>query len=385
MARFSSRSARNRRRQTAGTLYLVGAVVVFAAVVFFLFRGDSSAPQEDLTDAGNTGPTAARESERATPRLAAEANPQLASVSPDVPAQATPQERPQETAQETPPQVPQPATVDRLAQSLPVTPANVASEPPADAGVDAAVADAMAMLQARPRQVIAARDKLNETLSLALTAQQRQAVKTQMARLSDEWLFGPAAFAGDTLCETYRVKPGDVLQVIGRRNNVPYEAIMEINNIRRPESLQAGKALKVIKGPFHAKVYRSTFTLDLYLRDTYVRSFKVGLGKPGYETPTGVWRVKEGGKHIKPTWTDPDTQRVYKANDPDYPLGSRWIALQGVSGAAKGRTGFAIHGTKSPEQIGMAGSRGCIRMYNGEAIQVYNLLFPLYSKVEVLD
>jgi len=56
-----------------------------------------------------------------------------------------------------------------------------------------------------------------------------------------------------------------------------------------------------------------------------------------------------------------------------------------VSGDAKGQTGFAIHGTKEPEQIGSAGSRGCIRMYNGEAILVYNTLFPLYSKVEVFE
>jgi lipoprotein-anchoring transpeptidase ErfK/SrfK len=218
-----------------------------------------------------------------------------------------------------------------------------------------------------------------------MSAGQRQAIKDEMAKLAEAWLFGPAPFAGDKLCETYMVQRGDLLQVIGRRHEVPYEALMQINNIARPKSLQAGKAIKVPNGPFHAKVYRSTFTLDLYLQDTYVRSFKVGLGKPGYETPTGMWRVQDGGKLIKPPWTDPDTGRLYKASDPDYPLGSRWIALDGMEGEAKGRTGFAIHGTKNPEQIGTAGSRGCIRMYNGEAVLLYNLLVPVYSSVEVLD
>ena len=42
-----------------------------------------------------------------------------------------------------------------------------------------------------------------------------------------------------------------------------------------------------------------------------------------------------------------------------------------------GRTGFAIHGTKEPEQIGTAGSRGCIRMYNDDVVLMYNLLVPL--------
>jgi len=206
-----------------------------------------------------------------------------------------------------------------------------------------------------------------------------------MAKLSEDWLFGPAVFAGDTLCETYQVKRGDGLEVIGHRQKVPYEILMQINNIAKPKSLQAGKAIKILKGPFNVKVSRSAFTLDLYLQDMYVRSFKIGLGKPGYETPTGIWRVKDGGKLIQPPWTDPDTGRLYKATDPDYPLGSRWMALEGMDGQAKGRTGFAIHGTKEPDQIGTGGSRGCIRMYNGDAVLMYNLLTPVYSQVEVLN
>lgn len=381
MARFSSHSGRNRRRPTANTLYLAGALIVFAVVVILLFRGDSSVPQEGPVDAGTAGAATANETERSTPQLAAQVTPQRASATPNVPVPALPQQPPQET----PAEVPQPESVTPPVPDVPVAPPSVAPEAAANADVDTAVAGAMALLQTQPRQVIAARDKLNETLSLPMTPAQRRTVKAEMAKLSEEWLFGPAAFTGDALCETYTVKRGDLLEVIGRRNKIPYEILMQINNIPRPQSLQAGKAIKIPKGPFHAKVFRSTFTLDLYLRDTYVRSFKVGLGKPGYETPTGLWRVKEGGKLVKPTWTDPDTQRVYKASDPDYPLGSRWIALDGVGGDAQGRTGFAIHGTKDPEQIGMAGSRGCIRMFNGEAILVYNLLFPLYSKVEVLD
>jgi lipoprotein-anchoring transpeptidase ErfK/SrfK len=111
----------------------------------------------------------------------------------------------------------------------------------------------------------------------------------------------------------------------------------------------------------------------------------VGLGKPGYETPTGLWRVRPGGKAHATSWRDPDSGIVYQPEDPDYPLGSRWIALDGLSGEAKGRDGFGIHGTKEPDQIGKAGSRGCIRMFNGEVIQVYNMLVPGLSRIEVID
>jgi lipoprotein-anchoring transpeptidase ErfK/SrfK len=160
---------------------------------------------------------------------------------------------------------------------------------------------------------------------------------------------------------------------------------MQINNIAKPESLQAGMMIKVINGPFNVRVYRSSFTMDLYLQNTYVKSFPVGLGKPGMETPTGRWRVKAEGKLVQPIWTDPVTGRTYHPEDPDYPLGSRWIALDGIEGAAVGRTGFAIHGTKNPEQIGTPGSQGCIRLHNGDVITVYNLLMPGVSLVDVVD
>ena len=88
---------------------------------------------------------------------------------------------------------------------------------------------------------------------------------------------------------------------------------------------------------------------------------------------------------VKPVWKDPDTGRLYHPTDPDYPLGSRWIKLKGIKGEAVGQTGIAFHGTKDPNLIGKAGSRGCIRLHNGDAILIYNLLMPGVSRVEIVD
>jgi len=245
------------------------------------------------------------------------------------------------------------------------------------------IAEAMLLVNTKPDSIIQARDKLNQVLPLCKSQQQRVTVKEQLSKLADKWLFSRTVFPDDKLCVTYQVRRGEQLTRIGEQFKVPYEILMQINNIHRPEAMQAGQTMKVIHGPFHVKIYRSTFTMDLYLQDTFVRSFPVGLGMSGRQTPTGTWRVKPGGKLISPTWTDPDTKRTYRAKDPDYPLGSRWIALEGIEGEAKGRTGFAIHGTKEPEQIGAAGSRGCIRLDNGVAVLVYNLLVPIYSTATV--
>jgi len=251
--------------------------------------------------------------------------------------------------------------------------------------VTALIAEAETLMSKGSSGIVAAREKLNEALRMPMSVQQRSSVKNQLSKLADQWLFSRTVLPNDALCESYMVRSRDRLAAIGDKYKVPYEILMRVNNITDPRTLQAGATIKVIKGPFHAKVYRSTFTMDVYLQTTYVRSFSVGLGKPGHETPTGLWRVRPGGKAYATSWRDPDSGIVYQPEDPDYPLGSRWIALDGLSGEAKDRTGFGIHGTKEPDQIGKADSRGCIRMFNGEVIQVYNMLIEDLSQVEVAD
>ncbi len=275
--------------------------------------------------------------------------------------------------------VPEPEPV--LEPNLP----KVELEPTVEPNPEAAklMAEAMAMLGEKPSRIIDARERLSKALRMPMSGQQRAFVKDQLSELADQWLFSRRFFPQDRLCESVQVKPGDQLRRISERYKVPYEILMEINNISRPEGLRAGERIKVINGPFHAKVYRSMFTMDLYLQNTFVRSFPVGLGRPDMETPTGLWRVKEGGKLTKPVWTDPTTGKTYYPEDPDYPLGSRWIGLDGIEGGAEGRTGFAIHGTKDPDEIGTAGSQGCIRLHNGDVVLAYKLLAPIHSLVRV--
>ncbi len=278
---------------------------------------------------------------------------------------------------------PRPKPVVAMESNLPTITPGPIGEP--NEKVSGLIIESTALLGATPSKIIEARDKLNEALAMPMSAEQRAFVRERLSELADKWLFSRTVFPDDKLCSSYTVKAGDQLQAIGEQFKVPYEILMSINNINRPEVLQAGGMIKVINGPFYARIYRSLLTMDLYLQNTFVRSFRVGIGKPGRETPTGLWVVKPGGKLIKPPWTDPDTGRRYEPADPDYPLGSRWIGLEGIGGAAKGRTGFAIHGTKEPTQIGTAGSRGCIRLHNGDAILVYNLMMPGLSQVEVVE
>lgn len=165
---------------------------------------------------------------------------------------------------------------------------------------------------------------------------------------------------------------------------MPYEILMTMNGIGDPRKVRAGQRLKIPRGPFHAKIHKSKFRLDVYLQDLYVRSYRVGLGTEG-GTPEGVWKVKNRLKN--PTYFPPassEQKRIIPADDPSNPLGERWIGLEGVEGDAVGREGYGIHGTIEPESIGKAVSLGCIRMHNENVEFFYKLMLPGRSTITIL-
>lgn len=235
-------------------------------------------------------------------------------------------------------------------------------------------------------KIITARNTLNDVLNMpTMDTATREAVKNQMTELTGQWLLTRVIQLGDDLCSSYKVQPGDMLSQIAAAHKVPYQLLMRINNMSSDRELRSGQIIKVINGPFHAIVYKSSYTMDLYLQNVYVKSYKVGVGKEGHETPVGLWKAKVGGKMIKPTWTDPETGRTYHADDPDYPLGSGWIALEGIDNRTRGREGFAIHGTKDEHTIGTKSSLGCIRLFNGELVEIYDMFEPGSSELRVVE
>lgn len=359
MARRSHRPRGKRR--TINWIYIIPVVLIVAVAIAFHY-----------------GPFGKNKNQDEPNDITSEANvPEMKETEPKIVKE--PKQEPERTPEPLPEPPPEPVLQPNLPEIAPVQ--DVEPNPEAAA----LIAEATALLSEKPSRIIDAREKLNETLRIPMNIQQRTFVKDQLSELAKKWLLSNIIFPDDELCGSYLVKSGDELRIIAKRYKVPWEILLEINKISRPEALQAGEQIKVIEGPFHAKVYRSTFTMDLYLQETFVRSFRVGLGEPETETPIGLWRVRSDGKAERPMWTDRTTGKTYHPEDPDYPLGSRWIGLEGIKGNAKGREGFGIHGTKDPEQIGTTGSRGCIRMHNGEVILLYNLLVPNFSTVEVVE
>ncbi len=389
MARYPSRTYVTPRTRYLRRVYFAGAaaaIILIVIITLYNLSEQKQSSQAEQRQPQQEQPTPA------APALVAEEPPEQParfSMPLDLGEEPPPEVIPEEPKRkEAPEKIELEATqVEAVESEEPEAPVENAAETNigADAQAAAVIDEAMRLLSARPIEVIKARDMLNELLGKPISDQQRKVVKQELSKLADKWLFSKTVYPKDTLCGMYEVQSGDLLSTVGKKYKVPWQILQQINGIPSPEALQADQSIKAINGPFNAKVYRSSFTMDLYLQDTFVRSFPVGLGKPGYETPTGLWVVRPGGKLVKPRWTDPDTGRTYEPDDPNYPLGSRWISLDGLQGQAKGRTGFAIHGTKDPHEIGVAKSRGCIRLYNGDVILVYDLLMEGESKVRVTD
>ena len=308
----------------------------------------------------------------------------LEGMTPTEPTGETPQPEPSEetttpaaSGQEDEPAEEQVAVVDEQTEPEPVIAEDTTSE-------EARQLIEEAIELRKQGKVIAARGMLNHALDLQLSPQIRSGVKSQLANLAKIWLFSQEVLADDKLTGRYRVAPGDRLAIIAKQYKVPYEILMEINGIHRAELLQAGQNLKIVQGPFNVVVYKSNFTMDLYLQDKYVKTYRVGLGAAGHETPSGKWRVDEKFKN-KPSWPNPETGQMIDGSDPEYPLGERYIEIKGLEENTKDRTGFAIHGTKDPESIGKRESLGCIRMYNEDVIEVYQMLRPGISEVIIMD
>ncbi len=93
-------------------------------------------------------------------------------------------------------------------------------------------------------------------------------------------------------------------------------------------------------------------------------TYEVAIGKAGWETPVGEFRVID--KQVDPHWKHPITQADIPPG-PGNPLGTRWIAFW-----TDGQHYIGFHGTQQTDLIGQAVSHGCVRMRNEDIEALYD-------------
>lgn len=165
----------------------------------------------------------------------------------------------------------------------------------------------------------------------------------------------------------YTVEPGDSLEKIAKKFKTNWEMIARINQIDKPSSLAAGQTIKVVPGGDLAiLVIKSRFMLTVFKNGIYLKSYPVGIGKEGEDTPTGETTI--ANRQIRPDWTLPG-KPVVRFGDPTYPLGERWMGFDKANFAS-----YGIHGTNDEPSIGTKCSNGCVRMKNADVIEFYSYI-----------
>jgi lipoprotein-anchoring transpeptidase ErfK/SrfK len=99
--------------------------------------------------------------------------------------------------------------------------------------------------------------------------------------------------------------------------------------------------------------------MTLFKDGKIFKTYTIAIGKPSSPTPKGNFKI------------------INKAHAPGGPFGARWLGLSAPNGD------YGIHGTNNPSSIGKAVSNGCIRTYNPNIIELYNLV-PIGTPVKIV-
>ncbi|MGI6663147.1 MAG: L,D-transpeptidase family protein [Bacillota bacterium] len=104
------------------------------------------------------------------------------------------------------------------------------------------------------------------------------------------------------------------------------------------------------EGVVEIEVDTATLTLTVLVDGKPCRTYPIAGGKWTDLTPVGEWKIIDKG---------------YKVGGP---FGSRWMALNVPWG------NYGIHGTDRPWSIGSYASAGCVRMFNEDIEELYDLV-----------
>lgn len=190
--------------------------------------------------------------------------------------------------------------------------------------------------------------------------------------------------------KTHKIKGDESLIEVARRFGIGYNAIVDANPGVDPFIPGSGKSIIIPTSwilpdiASYDGILINLSEMRLYFFSKHsapiVRTYPIGIGSEGNETPVGVFKITE--KLAKPSWNVPESIRKEKPElprvvppGPDNPLGSHALRLSAKS--------VLIHGTNRPFAVGRRASHGCIRMYPEDIPKLFQAV-PNRSKVTII-
>lgn len=182
--------------------------------------------------------------------------------------------------------------------------------------------------------------------------------------------------------ETTRARADDTLVALARREGLGYTEVLAANPdvdrwVPDEDATIVLPRQRILPDAPYEGIVVNLAEMRLYHYQDHengatVTIYPVGIGREGWSTPTGSYRVTE--RREDPVWTVPKSiLEEYRERGeehpavvepgPDNPLGSRSLRLDNPS--------YLIHGTNRHYGVGMRVSHGCIRMYNEHIEAVY--------------
>jgi len=180
-------------------------------------------------------------------------------------------------------------------------------------------------------------------------------------------LFSPVLTPQSTL---YQIKPGDTLIKIAKEFKTTPDLIAKSNNLK-DDKILPGRKIKVWTTPFSILVDKSQNTLILKTDEEIIKTYVVSTGINN-SSPVGNFKIVN--KLSQPTWFRAGA--VVAPNSPDNVLGSRWMGFD--------LSGYGIHGTIDPGNLGKQITQGCVRMSNSDVEELYTIV-PVGTEVTIVD
>ncbi len=192
-------------------------------------------------------------------------------------------------------------------------------------------------------------------------------IEKKLWALNMKILFSPLKTDYSTI---YEVKSGDTLTAIAKKFNTTVGLLKKSNGLNS-NLIRIGRRLKVVTAKVSIIVDKSQNILTLKINDEIIKVYPCSTGEFNI-TPLGKFKIEN--KLVNPVWFK--TGAVVPPESPENILGTRWMGFNS--------SGYGIHGTTEPESIGKQITAGCIRMYNKDVEELYDIV-PVGTEVTIID